>query len=248
MAKKKKSPKAQQRIMIDTPGNSTQTGQGVFNANLDLGTFSPTNRRRFVDGVAQPVPPLPILLQLQTTLTNGDTDTYKIQWQGATRTFTAAISGGSFELYKHSAVSAAPCYPDIIGGRCATLYTVRCRCFSIAQQQLVYKNTVIVGPIKDIGFNTINGNQGVYVRNEAGALAIAWAWNTSQAANPVIISATPLGGGANNCGNIPGYCPVYPGKLPKTASNTFSPFQLDPNDFFYAQISGNAGQATLTLT
>jgi hypothetical protein len=26
--------------MTDTPGTPTQTGQGVFNANLDLGAFS----------------------------------------------------------------------------------------------------------------------------------------------------------------------------------------------------------------
>jgi hypothetical protein len=247
MAKKKRKP--QQQIMTDTPGTPTTTGQGVYNTNLDLGQFSTTNRRRFIDGVAQSAPPAPIMLQLQTTLAANDTDTYKIQWQGTSRTFTAQLQGAAtFELYRHPAVAAAPCYPDIVGGRCVVPYSVRCRCFSIAQQQLVYKNTVIVGPIKDIGFNTVSGRQGVYVRNEAGALAITWAWNTNQAANPVIVSATPLGGGANNCGNIPGYCPVYPGKLPKTASNTFPPFQLDANDFFYAQIIGNSGQATLTLT
>jgi hypothetical protein len=234
--------------MTDAPGNSTQSGQSVYNAHLDLGTFSTTDRRRFIDGVAQSAPVQPILLQLQTTLDSGDTDTYKIQYTGAARTFTAQLQGaGTFELYRHPAVAAAPCYPDIPGGRCPITYSVRCRCFSIAQQQLVYKNTVIVGPIKDIGFNTVNGKQGVYIRNENGALAIAWAWDTSKAANPVIVSATPLGSGSNNCGNIPGYCPVYPGKLPKNANNTIPPFQLDPNDFFYAQISGNSGQATLTL-
>ncbi|MFA9202118.1 MAG: hypothetical protein ACEQSC_01035, partial [Candidatus Nanopelagicaceae bacterium] len=78
-----------------------------------------------------------------------------------------------------------------------------------------------------------------------GQLAIAWGWNSSIAADPVILSVTPRRGGANNCGNIPGYCPVYPGKLPKTANNTFP---LDANDFLYAQISGNAGQSVLTLT
>jgi hypothetical protein len=233
--------------MTDTPGNSTATGQGVFNANFDLGTFSATDRRRFVDGVAQSAPPSPILLQLQTTLASSDTDTYKIQYTGTARTFTAALQGAAtFELYRHPAISAAPCYPDIVGGRCAgTQYIVNCRCYSITQQKLVTTQAVINGPIEGIGFYTVNERQSIYVRNTAGQLAIAWGWNASIAANPIILSVIPRRGGANNCGNIPGYCPIYPGKLPKTASNTFS---LDANDFLYAQISGNAGQAILTLT
>ena len=232
--------------MTDAPGNSTQTGQGVFNAHRDLGTFSASNRRRFVDGIAQPAPPSPILLQLQTTLAAGDTDTYRIQYTGAARTFTAALQGAaSFELYRHSQVAAAPCYPSIPGGRCNTLYIVLCQCYSIQQQQLIYQQAVINGPIEGIAFYTVGGVQSIFVTNTANEKAVAFGLNATLAANPKIISVETYFGDPDNCGNIPGYCPKYPGKIPKNANNTF---QLNQNDFLFAQISGNSGQPILRFS
>lgn len=229
--------------MADVPGNSTNTGRGVFDTRRNLGGFSPTNRRSFLDGALQAPPAAPTLLQIKTTLqSNTDVDTYRIQWQGAARIFNHSITGGSVAIWQHSAANNAKCYPIVKGGQCPIIYQVLCQCRRIDWRTIEQQYAVATGPLKDIGFYGVGSEQAIYVRNARNERFLAFNWNNLIAADPKIISVQPLfPGELDNCGNTPSYCPVYPTR-PKVAN-----YPINRNDFIYAQISGVTGTATLRL-
>jgi len=230
--------------MTDIPGNSTNTGRGVFDTNRSLGGFSPTNRRSFFDGALQAAPAAPTLMQIRSTLTSGDVDTYRMQWQGPARSLNFQIQNGSVNLWQHSAANAEPCYPIVRGGRCRTLYLVVCQCYRIDSQIFEESETAINGPIVDIGYFGAGDEQAIYVTNTLGERAVAFGYNASIAANPKILSVQRVDGRPDNCGDVPSYCPVYPSR-PRFAGNSFP---VQQNDFIYAQISGNSGQAIFRLS
>lgn len=229
---------------MDIPG-TTDNGQILFNTNKPSGTFSTTERRLIVDGKDQGVPTdQSTLLQIDTTLTTGDVDTYRIQWMGATRTFQYSIANGDVILRQLSRSDYKKCQPTVKGGRCRTEYAVNCQCYFITEQRNIEAQTVINGPIKDIGFFVVDGIQAIYVRNEAGDLRVAFGLDSSFAANPKILSVFRTDERPDSCGDVPGYCPKYPTRY-KVAGDSFV---VNKNDYIYLQILGGNGVATLALS